>query len=96
MPKVTLTFKGQTQVHELRRGLGLQALAAKAETPLEFSCREADCAICIVQVLEGAENLSPTTPREKDFLQAMAAEPNERLACQCRVLGDVTLRVEDY
>ena len=32
---------------------------------------------------------------EKDFLETMAAEEDERLACQCKVLGDVTVEVSE-
>jgi ferredoxin len=49
----------------------------------------------MVRVISGAENLSPMKDDEKDFLETMAAQPNERLACQCRVKGDVTLEVSE-
>lgn len=93
---VTIRHQGEVHVHKLRRGLGLQALAAAASTPIEFDCRAADCGICIVRVKEHPEHLSPPTTGEKDFLTAMRAAPDERLACQCRVMGDVTVEVEDY
>lgn len=81
----------------LREGLGLQALAVREKTtPLEFDCAKADCGICIVRVMAGGENLSPKTVAEADFLRAMHADPDERLACQCRVLGDVSIKVEAH
>lgn len=89
-----VTRRGETK-HALRAGLGLQALAAREKTPLEFDCRGADCGICIVRVLQGQAALSAKTPAEKDFLAAMRAEPDERLACQARCLGDVKLLIED-
>jgi ferredoxin len=49
----------------------------------------------MVKVLKGSENISPIQDDEKDFLETMAAEPNERLACQCKVFGDVTLEVSE-
>lgn len=94
MPEVRLECSAGERVFTLRRGLGLQALPA-AESPLEYDCREADCGICIVHVLSGQENLSPPTEREADFLKAMRADPDERLACQCRVFGDVRLKVDE-
>mgnify|MGYP006276551971 CR=1 FL=1 len=93
---VTIRHKDEVCVHKLRRGLGLQALAAAASTPIEFDCRAADCGICIVRVKEHPEHLSPPTTGEKDFLVAMRASPDERLACQCRVMGDVSIEVDDY
>jgi ferredoxin len=32
---------------------------------------------------------------EKDFLETMAAEPDERLACQCKVSGDIVVEVSE-
>jgi ferredoxin len=49
----------------------------------------------MIRVVQGAENLSPMKDDERDFLETMAAEPNERLACQCKVRGDVTVEVSD-
>ena len=80
--------------YTLRYGMGLQALSAAHTTPIEYDCRHADCGICIIRVLNGGENLSEPTTREADFLRAMGADANERLACQCRVLGDISLKVE--
>ena len=46
------------------------------------------CAKCVVEVVEGAENLSTRTLRERFRLKGQPA--NRRLSCQCQVLGDVT------
>lgn len=77
----------------IRTGLGLMALQKKTEL-IEYDCKEADCGICLVRVLKGIDNLSPITKREDDFLRAMRCDSEERLACQARVFGDVSLRVE--
>ena len=82
------------QSETIRSGLGFQALAAFKKTPIEFDCRQADCGICIVKVLKGMDQLSLPVEREADFLKAMRADQDERLACQCRIFGDVTVRVE--
>ena len=94
--KVTIKSKSGVSSHTLRKGLGIQALCLRAKTPIEFDCRKADCGICIVHVIKGAEHLTEQTPSEKDFLIAMRADPDERLACQCRVLGDVELFVDEF
>jgi len=94
--KVKISCNGQSSTYEIRRGLGFQALCKKHLTPIEFDCRKSDCGICIFNVSKGFENLSPVTAAEKDFLKAMRADSTERLACQCRVLGDVELVVEYY
>ncbi len=94
--KITINTKHGVTSHSMRKGLGMQALCARAETPIEFDCRQADCGICSVHVIKGAENLSEKTPSEKDFLLAMRADPDERLSCQCRVLGDVEFFVDEF
>ncbi|MCX6125828.1 MAG: 2Fe-2S iron-sulfur cluster-binding protein [Proteobacteria bacterium] len=79
--------------YKLRRGAGLSALIAQ-KSSIEFDCLKADCGICIIKIVEGSENLSELLIAERDFLTAMKAEPDERLACQCRVNGDVTIKIE--
>ena len=45
------------------------------------------CGTCVVEVVEGQENLSPRTGLERFKLKG---EPeNRRLSCQCEVLGDL-------
>lgn len=92
--KVSIQTQNSTEDFKIRKGLGLQALV-KQTGLIEYDCKKADCGICIVEVLEGQENLSPPTAAEADFLKAMHAESAERLACQCRVFGDITLSVEE-
>lgn len=92
---IKITSKNQTETFELRKGLGFQALDAICKTPIEYDCRASDCGICIFRVTDGFENLSEPGPAEKDFLKAMGAGNDERLACQCRVLGDVTVSIDD-
>lgn len=92
---ISITQSENTTEYSLRKGLGLQALTRITDS-IEYDCRAADCGICIVTVLDGMEQLSPPTPAEADFLKAMHAEENERLACQCRCFGDVKLKIEDF
>ena len=91
---VKISHNGTSSVHQCRKGLGLQALCALENTPIEYDCRSADCGICVVSIHKGSKNLNPVGVKEKDFLKAMNAEDNERLACQCRVMGDVSIEVE--
>ncbi len=94
--QVIIESKGDRRCYRLRRGLGLQALHAQQTTPLEFDCRKADCGICIVRVRAGQENLSPPTADEADFLRAMHADADERLACQIRLHGDASFFLDPY
>jgi len=45
------------------------------------------CGTCVVEVVEGADKLSPPTRREQFKLKGQPA--SRRLSCQCQVMGDV-------
>jgi len=52
------------------------------------------CATCHVYVVSGAENLSPASDREQAALGRLTGmKENSRLACQARMLGDVSVEV---
>ena len=93
MPKVTITTDKLTL--EVANVYQLIDMCEDHDTSILFGCRDGACGACMIRVKEGAENLSPMQDHERDFLETMAAEPNERLACQCRVLGDVVLEVSE-
>lgn len=92
--RLVIIRKEEKSEFAVRRGLGFQAICARSETGIEFDCRAADCGICVVKVLDGMANLSPPTAAEADFLKAMKADDDERLACQVRVFGDVEIEVD--
>jgi 2Fe-2S ferredoxin len=55
------------------------------------------CATCRVEIVEGAETLSPMEGREQMVLGYQASQAGDRLACQARVGGDVVVRIpEDF
>lgn len=56
--------------------------SACEEAGLPFACTEGVCGTCIVEVVEGMENLSCMTQEELDFL---GEQEKERLACQCKI-----------
>ena len=96
LDKVNITIetpKGNFSLQS-RSGLGFQAVIVKNKVPTDFDCLKADCGICIMKVIDGGENLSATTKAESDFLKAMRADKDERLACQCRVFGNVHVKFE--
>ena len=47
------------------------------------------CGTCRIEVVEGANNLTPPTPDET----YKELEPPYRLSCQCKLLGDVVVKV---
>jgi ferredoxin len=46
----------------------------------------------MVEVLQGAENLSSPSALETDLLKNKFARSGYRLACQAMVLGDVSIK----
>ena len=93
MPKVTITTDKKTI--DVVDGYAMIDMCEDHDTSILFGCRDGACGACMVRVLEGAKNLSPMQDNERDFPETMAAEPNERLACQCKVYGDVKIEVSE-
>jgi ferredoxin len=48
-----------------------------------FACTEGVCGTCVIEIIEGGDNLSEPTQEELDFLGDDVSE--ERLACQCKL-----------
>ena len=61
---------------------GSEIQEACEEAGLPFACTEGICGTCVIEVVEGGENLSDKTQEELDFL---GDTENERLACQCKI-----------
>ena len=54
------------------------------------------CGSCRVEVIEGATSLSPMQGMEAMVLGDAAKRRGDRLACQTRVHGPVTLRIPEW
>ncbi len=93
MPKVTITTDKKTI--DVVEGYALIDMCEDHDTSILFGCRDGACGACMVKIISGADKISPMQDNEKDFLETMAARPDERLACQCKVYGDVTLEVSE-
>ncbi|NUT51175.1 MAG: (2Fe-2S)-binding protein [Saccharothrix sp.] len=76
-------------------GTTLQQLCDTHPTPVVFGCRAAQCGACVIRVTSGTEHLSPPGDDELDVLDVLGADADHRLACQCTVLGDVSLEVAE-
>ena len=94
MPTVDFYFeKKKVEVgdHANLRGVALAHGVEIYEGPFKISnCRGLGlCGTCVVEILEGMENLSPKTKAEKSKLKDLS--PTLRLSCQCQVRGDVSV-----
>jgi len=50
-----------------------------------FGCKDGLCGTCILEIVEGIENLNEKNKKEIDMFPG----DNERLACQCKINGGV-------
>ncbi len=75
-----LIFSHSGEEAEVEDGEPLHEACEEAGVP--FACTEGVCGTCVIEVVEGMENLSPLTQEEKDFL---GEQTKERLACQCKM-----------
>lgn len=93
MPKVYI--KTDDKTIEVKEGEALIDTCEDHDTSILFGCRDGACGACMIRVIDGEANISPMDDNERDFLETMAAEPDERLACQCRVSGDIVIEVSE-
>ena len=100
MPKIN--FMKEKKVIECEEGANLRRVAMQNGVQLYpgiksiFNCKgNSGCGECRVHVLNGMENLSPKTLREKTRIGVswfkIGNEDKVRLACQCKVHGDVEI-----
>lgn len=89
MPKVTFAETGTTG--EVPILSTLVEVCREFGSSVFFGCGSGACGSCRIRIPDYPENVSAPTPEEKDFLSFIGAASDERLACQCSVLGDFTL-----
>ncbi|HUK81583.1 MAG TPA: 2Fe-2S iron-sulfur cluster-binding protein [Verrucomicrobiae bacterium] len=96
MPKVEFLNAGKTiecgQYANLRKvallhGVEVYKPIHKLPPPIGNCRGNGLCGFCVMEIVEGLENLNPKTLREQFKLKGKPA--NYRLSCQCQVLGDM-------
>jgi 2Fe-2S ferredoxin len=95
MPIVTFEASGKDPlVVTAHEGGRLMDLCDAVHSPVEFSCRSADCGTCLVVILEGEGELMPALAEERAVLDLLRAPRQYRLACQARMrAGSAPLRL---
>lgn len=84
-----LVFENNDDEIELEDGSPIAEACEDEGVP--FACTEGVCGTCVIEIVEGQENLSNPTQEEEDFLGEGCRD--ERLACQCRIKqGKVKIR----
>lgn len=81
---------------EVKDGSRMQDAIDESGADIPFGCREGNCATCMVEILDGMENLNPPTSQEEVTLLPDELGQKIRLACQCEVKGGtVTVKQAD-
>lgn len=94
MHAVTYHAGGVTRTVHLPHGYNLLDGAIDNDIPVEFDCKAGVCDTCRVEVIRGAENMTPPTDEEFVMLGEEAVKKGSRLSCQALVQGPVEVRQE--
>ncbi|WP_353569936.1 2Fe-2S iron-sulfur cluster-binding protein [Candidatus Albibeggiatoa sp. nov. BB20] len=89
--KAQLTFADIDVSVNVPAGIRVIEVSEKVGSGIVYGCREGDCGTCIMEVLEGMENLNTPSVLEDKVLRENMAGKRFRLACQAQVIGDVTV-----
>lgn len=87
MPTVTNDLTGQSA--QCQKGDELRMVAQTQGLGIPFGCENGLCGTCLININSGMEHLSEKTEQEEFTLEARSADDDQRLSCQCKVLGDV-------
>jgi 2Fe-2S ferredoxin len=92
MPKVTVLPANVSAPVE--PGELLLEAGEKAGVEMEAGCFNCSCGTCVVEIVQGMENLEEPTPEELDVLDSWNKDPEKfRLTCCVRIKnGDVTIK----
>lgn len=95
MPKVTL--RPSLQVIEISSEQSLLEALKEADVYIKSSCGgHATCSDCILKVVSGEDSLSSPPFEELKLLGNVFHITKERLACQTKISGDVTLDISRH
>ena len=89
--RCTVHFLLEDMLVEAPAGTSLEAIAEASGADITFGCKTGSCGTCRIRVASGLDRCSPAEPEERDFLAGLEAAPDQRLACQVRIHGDVAI-----
>lgn len=82
--------KSSPQSVQVITGANLMQSLLQAGQPVASSCGgDGVCGKCRIEILQGAQNLSAPNEVEKFLAEKNLLKKNERISCQCEVLGDI-------
>lgn len=66
----------------------------RGKNVIPSGCRVGACGACLIRVLSGADSLLPRDIEEGLLIEKLGYSGQEyRLACQCRIKGDVVVEI---
>lgn len=97
MPNYKLTIRPTGEVFEIEEGKTVLDLLREKDIYIKSGCGgHATCTDCIVKIVSGEDNLSPSPFPELKLLGNVFHITKERLACQLSVTGDVTIDISKH
>ena len=81
------------QSFDVAEGTTILVAAIRNGLHLPHDCTEAICGTDRVKILAGQKNLSEKNENEELTLGMLNANPDDRLGCVARILGDVTVEI---
>lgn len=94
MPKLVIENLHDLSIETQKERTLLQSIQAAFIDWMHPCGGKGRCTGCKMQVVEGGEHLTPPSPQELRFMEQGRLRPQERLACQSRLLdGCLKVRV---
>jgi len=94
MPNIV--FQPSNKVFELPYNSLLTNVEEIEDHTLSFGCRSGACGSCVIEVLQGKDSLNNVDNDEKEFLAILGYSSSlYRLACCCRLRGDITIQLSE-
>jgi ferredoxin len=97
MSTYKLTLKPTGVVLDIEEGKNVLELLREKDIYIKSSCGgHATCNDCIIKIVSGEDNLSPSPFPELKLLGNVFHITKERMACQLSVTGDVTIDISKH
>lgn len=91
VPKYTVTFElpdGSTYEVHAKKGDTLVLASGRGASPIATGCADSTCGTCQVEILAGADVLSPEDDAERKTKAENNVPAENRLGCRTEVLGE--------
>ena len=93
MPKISITSLKKEIFCEEKRQTVLAAIQDNSIDWMHACGAKGRCTTCSMVVIEGQNNLSDMTKNELYYHKQAILNENERMACQCTLMGDIVIKI---